>query len=72
MLDKIIVLSCRKQAIMSFTDKPPFSISSDTDVVPVLLWFINDPRAHLLVDGETVMGIEVRQCDDEVTRWTAA
>lgn len=57
---------------MVFTDRPPVSITSDIDVIPVLLWFTNDPRAHLIVDGETVVGIELRKYDDEVTVWTEA
>lgn len=70
MLDKIVILSCRKQAYMIFTDRAPFGISSDVDVVPLLLWFLGSPIARLTLanDGETVTGIELRRdCSEEVT-----
>jgi hypothetical protein len=70
MLDKVVILSCRKQAYMIFTDRAPFGISSDVDVVPLLMWFLDFPNARLIIanDGETVLGIEVRRdCGDEVT-----
>jgi hypothetical protein len=70
MLDKIVILSCRKQAYLIFTDRAPFGISSDVDVVPLLMWFLDCPHAKLILahDGETVTGIEVRRdCGDEIT-----
>jgi len=69
MLDKVVILSCRKQAIMVFTDRAPFTITSDTDVVPLLMWFLDCPNVCLAIanDGETVTGIEVRKFDNEVT-----
>ena len=72
MLLKIVILSCRKKALMIYSDRSPVSLTSDSDVIPLLLWFTGDPRAHLLVSGETVHGIEVRKFDDEVTVWTDA
>ena len=69
MLDKIVLSSCRKQATMIFTDRAPFTISSDKDVVPPLMWFLGCPNAQLIIanDGETVTGIEVRKFDNEIT-----
>jgi len=70
MLDKIVIHSNRKQATMIFTDREPFSVSSDIDVVPLLMWFLGNPHAHLTLakDGETVTGIELRRdCSDEIT-----
>lgn len=68
MLDKIMLSSDRKQATMIFTDRQPFTISSDTDVVVILAWFFDDPRAHVVLNGETVTGLELRKFDDEVTQ----
>ena len=69
MLDKIVILSCRKQAYLIFTDRAPFGLASDSDVVPLLMWFLDCPHVHLSVanDGETVTGIEVRKFDNEIT-----
>ena len=67
MLDKVIVVS-RHQAYMIFDDRSPVSISSDIDVVPFLLWFLGHPAAHLVVNGETVTGIELRVYNDEITQ----
>lgn len=69
MLDKIVISSDRKRAMMVFLDRAPFNITSDTDVVPLLMWFLDFPNTHLTIanDGETVTGIEVRKLDDEVT-----
>ncbi len=70
MLDKIVIHSNRKQATMVFTDRSPVGISSDVDVVPLLMWFLGHPNAKLVLahDGETVLGIEVRRdCGDEIT-----
>ena len=68
MFDKIIVHSSRKEAYIIFTDKQPFCIRSDTDVVPILMLLLGHSRAHLVVNGEEVTGIEVRRdCGDEIT-----
>lgn len=69
MLDKIVIHSNRKQATMVFTDRDPVGISSDVDVVPLLLWVLGSPMAHLIVHyPNTVTGIELRRdCSDEVT-----
>ncbi len=69
MLDKIIILSNRKQAYLIFSDRAPFCISSDTDVIPLLAWFLGHSNAFLTManDGETVTGIELRRFDDEIT-----
>lgn len=69
MLDKIVLSSNRKQAMMVFTDREPMIVSSDVDVVPLLMWFLDCPGARLIVanDGETVTGIEIRKFDDEIT-----
>lgn len=70
MLDKIVIHSNRKQVTMIFTDRSPVGISSDVDVVPLLMWFLGSSLAKLAVahDGETVTGIELRKdCSDEVT-----
>ena len=70
MLDKVIVLSCRKQAYLIFTNRVPFGISSDIDVVPLLMWFLGFPNAKFIIanDGETITGIELRKdCGDEIT-----
>jgi hypothetical protein len=55
---------------MIFTDRAPFGISSDVDVVPLLMWFLDYPNAKLILanDGATVTGIEIlRDCSDEIT-----
>lgn len=69
MLDKIVVLSCRKQAYMIFTDRPTFGIYSDKDVTIFLRWFFNDPTVHLQTDmwGNWTGQFEVRKFDDEIT-----
>ena len=48
MLDKIVIHSDRKQATMVFTDRSPVGISSDVDVVPLLMWFLGHPSAHIV------------------------
>ena len=68
MLDKVVILSCRKQAYIIFTDRDPIGVSSDEDVVPLLLWFFDSPNAYLAINGGKVTGIELRKdCSDEVT-----
>lgn len=70
MLDKIVIHSNRREAIMIFTDRSPFTVSSDVDVVPLLMWFLGNPHAHLTLahDGETVTSIELRRdCSNEIT-----
>ena len=70
MLDKVVILSCKKQAYFIFDDRAPFGVSSDVDVIPLLMWFLNYPNAKLVIanDGETVTGIELRRdCSDEIT-----
>lgn len=67
MLDKIVLSRDRKEAKMIFTDREPFTLTSDVDVVIILSWFLGDPRAHMVVSGETVSGLELRKMDDEVT-----
>lgn len=70
MLDKVVIHSNRKQATMVFTDRSPVGISSDVDVVPLVMWFLGHPLARLTLanDGQTVTGIEIRRdCSDEVT-----
>lgn len=69
MLDKIVIHSNRKQATIVFTDRNPVCISSDLDVVPLLMWFLGHPNAHTITDyNNNVIGIELRRdCSDEVT-----
>jgi hypothetical protein len=70
MLDKIVILSCKKQAYLIFDDRAPFGVCSDINVIPMLMWFLNYPNAKLIIanDGETVTGIElIRDCSDEIT-----
>lgn len=70
MLDKIVIHSSRKFALIIFSDRSPVGVSSDVDVVPLLMWFLGNPHAHLTLanDGETVTGIELRRdCSDEIT-----
>jgi hypothetical protein len=70
MLDKVIISSCKKQAMFIFDDRVPFTVSSDDNVVPLLMWFLGHPNAKLTIahDGETVTGIEFRRdCSGEVT-----
>jgi hypothetical protein len=69
MLDKIVILSCRTKALFIFTDRAPFTLTSDVDVVPMLMWFLDCPHAKLALadDGNTVTGIEVRRDCDEIT-----
>jgi len=69
MLDKIIILSCRKQAFLIFTNRAPVGVTSDTDVVPVLMWFLGHPNAHLVVNHrQNIINIELRRdCDGEIT-----
>lgn len=68
MLDKIIISSDRKEASLVFTDSRVFTISSSTDVLPILLWFLDSPCARLVSCDDTVVGLEVRRnSDDEVT-----
>ena len=70
MLDKIVILSCKKQAYLIFDDRAPFGVSSDVDVIPLLMWFLSYSNAKLILanDGETVVGIELRRdCGDEIT-----
>lgn len=69
MLDKIVVLSSRKQAVMVFTDRSPVTVSSDVDVVPLLMWFLSCPTAKLVTKyPHNVVGIELRRdTSNEVT-----
>lgn len=69
MLDKIVIHSNRKQATMVFTDRDPVGISSDVDVVPLLMWFLGHPNAHMVTDNSSnVVGIEFRRdTSNEVT-----
>jgi hypothetical protein len=68
MLDKIVISKDRKEAKMIFTDRSPFTITSDTDVTIILSWFLNDPRAHMVINGDKVIGLELRKFDDEITQ----
>lgn len=69
MLDKVVILSCRKQAYLIFTNRTPVGVSSDVDVVPLLMWFLGFPNTHLVFNARTnVVSIEVRRdCSDEIT-----
>lgn len=67
MLDKIVLSSCRKMATMIFTDREPVVISSDKNVEPLLMWFLDFPQAKLITENETVTGIEITKPDDEIT-----
>ena len=69
MLDKIVIHSNRKQATMIFTDRSPVGISSDKDVVPLLMWFLGHPHAHMVTDyPSNVVSIELRRdTTNEVT-----
>lgn len=69
MLDKIIVLKSKKQAFLIFTNRQPISVSSSVDIVPLLLWYLDSPHAHLTLDNNgMVVGIELRRdCSDEIT-----
>ncbi len=72
MLDKIVVLSCRKQAYMIFTDREPIGIYSDKDVTVFLRWFLDDKRVRLdtvtnMMGEQTVIGFQVIEFNDEVT-----
>ena len=69
MLDKVVISKDRKEAKMIFTDRDPFTITSDTDVVAILSWFLNDPRAHIVTNNTSqIVGLELRKFDDEVTQ----
>ena len=68
MLDKIILSSDRKEATMFFTDRTPFGVSSDIDVVPLLLWFLNCPNTKFVPTNDKPLNIEVRRdTSEEVT-----
>ena len=55
--------------MMVFTDREPFTMSSDVGVVPLLMWFLDCPNARLIVDSnnDTITGIEIRNFNDEIT-----
>lgn len=68
MLDKIILHSNRKQAALIFTDRQPVTVSSDVDVVPLLLLFLGHPHAKVIQHSTDVFVIELRRdSSDEVT-----
>ena len=69
MLDKIVIHSDRKQACMIFTDRSPINVTSDIDVIPLLMWLLGDSRAKLTISmWDKVTGIELlRDSSNEVT-----
>ena len=69
MLDKIVIHSSCKQATMIFTDRSPINVTSDVDVIPLLMWLLGDSRAKLTISmWDKVTGIELlRDNSNEVT-----
>lgn len=69
MLDKIVIHSDRKQACMIFTDRSPINVTSDVDVIPLLLWLLGDSRAKLTISlWHRVTGVELlKDTSNEVT-----
>lgn len=66
MLDKIM-LKNKHEASLIFTDRSPVRISSDVDVVPILLWFLGDTNAIPIPTGDGI-AIELRRdTADEIT-----
>lgn len=65
MLDKIIIVG-KHEAHLIFDDRVPFIISSDEDVVPLLLWFLGYPYIDVFaING--VVTIHLRTFSDEIT-----
>lgn len=68
MLDKIVLSSNRKVATLVFTNKHPITISSDVDVVPLLLLFLGHPQARLAQYIDKSIVVELRRdTSDEIT-----
>lgn len=69
MLDKIVIAQSRKEAFFIFTDRTPIRVASDIDVVPILMWLLGYPNAHLVVNPRAgIVTIELRRdCGEEIT-----
>lgn len=61
MLDKIVLSSGRQVATLIFTDKHPITITSDFDVVPLLMLFLGHPQAKVAQYIDNSIVIEMRR-----------
>jgi hypothetical protein len=48
MLDRIIISRSENKATMIFTDRDPFTLSTDDDIVIFLLWFLDSSSVKLV------------------------
>jgi hypothetical protein len=64
MLDKVLILN-KNEAVLIFTNRTPITLSSDENVVLLVMWYLEHPQVFSAPDGS----IEFRRdTSEEITQ----